>query len=44
MGGAMDGGEYSAALWTMALILFIISFIFIYLIHRLGTMQKEGAA
>jgi hypothetical protein len=26
MGGAMDGGEYSAALWTMALILFIISF------------------
>lgn len=42
MGGAMDGGEYSAALWTMALILFIISFCFIYIIHRLGTMQKGG--
>ena len=43
MGGAMDGGEYNAALWTMALLLFLISFIFIFLIHRLGTLQKGGA-
>ena len=43
MGGAMDGGEYSAALWTMALILFLISFCFIYLIHRMGSMRKGGA-
>jgi phosphate transport system permease protein len=35
MGGAMEGGEYSAALWTMALVLFLLSFLFIYSIHRL---------
>ena len=36
MGGAMEGGEYSAALWTMALILFCLSFLFIFLIHQLN--------
>lgn len=36
MGGAMEGGEYSAALWTMALTLFLLSFLFIFLIHRLN--------
>lgn len=36
MGGAMEGGEYSAALWTMALILFALSFLFIFMIHRLN--------
>lgn len=36
MGGAMEGGEYSAALWTMALALFLLSFLFIYMIHRLN--------
>lgn len=40
MGGAMEGGEYNAALWTMALILFILSFIFIYMIHRLNEMNQ----
>ena len=36
MGGAMEGGEYSAALWTLALILFCLSFLFIFLIHQLN--------
>lgn len=43
MGGAMDGGEFNAALWTMALLLFIISFIFILLIHKVSA-KKEAAA
>ncbi|KMO87046.1 phosphate ABC transporter permease [Megasphaera cerevisiae DSM 20462] len=37
MGGAMEGGEYSAALWTMALLLFVLSFLFIFLIHQLNS-------
>lgn len=40
MGGAMEGGEYSAALWTIALILFLLSFLFIYMIHRLNDMSE----
>ena len=40
MGGAMEGGEYSAALWTMALLLFILSFVFIYLIHRIHSASE----
>ena len=44
MGGAMDGGEYSAALWTMALLLFLISFTFIYIIHRMGNSAAKGDA
>lgn len=36
MGGAMEGGEYSAALWTLALLLFCLSFLFIFLIHQLN--------
>jgi len=43
MGGAMEGGEYSAALWSMGLILFLISFVFIYLIHHLGGQVQKGA-
>lgn len=42
MGGAMDGGEYNAALWSMALLLFIISLVFILIIHALSR-QKEAA-
>ena len=42
MGGAMEGGEYSAALWTMALILFLISFAFIYFIHRINNTAIKG--
>ena len=40
MGGAMEGGEYSAALWTMALILFLLSFLFIFLIHQLNAASS----
>ena len=40
MGGAMEGGEYNAALWTMALLLFILSFLFIYVIHQLNAATE----
>ncbi len=40
MGGAMDGGEYNAALWTMALLLFGISLLFILIIHGLGDRKE----
>lgn len=40
MGGAMDGGEYSTALWTMALVLFGLSLLFILLIHLVS--RKGG--
>lgn len=43
MGGAMDGGELNAALWTMALLLFIISLIFILIIHLIAA-RKESLA
>lgn len=42
MGGAMDGGELNAALWTMALLLLIISLSFVMLIHVLAD-RKETA-
>lgn len=42
MGGAMDGGEYNMALWTMALLLYLISLLFIFAIHYLsGKRGKE---
>lgn len=37
MGGATDGGEYNAALWSMALLLLIISFIFIIVIRKISS-------
>ena len=43
MGGAMDGGEFNAALWSMALLLFIISLLFILIIHALSA-KKEATA
>ncbi len=43
MGGAMEGGEYSAALWSMALFLFLISFVFIFLIHHVGSQTAKEA-
>lgn len=43
MGGAMDGGEFNAALWSMALLLFIISLIFILIIHTLSGRKEEAA-
>ena len=41
-GGAMEGGEYNAALWTLALLLFVISFILIFIIHHVGKSALRG--
>lgn len=40
MGGAMEGGEYNTALWTLALLLYLLSLLFIYIIHR--TAEENG--
>jgi len=42
MGNTANGGEYNAALWTMALLLFLLSMLFIILIHWISN-QKEKA-
>ena len=39
----MEGGEYNAALWTLALLLFVISFILIFIIHHVGKKRLKGA-
>lgn len=36
MGGAAEGGEYNVALWTMALLLLLISFSFILIVRRIS--------
>lgn len=41
MGNSADGGEHNLALWSMALLLFLISILFIVVIHRVGK-KKEG--
>ena len=41
MGNTAQGGEYNLALWSMALLLFIISIVLIVLIHKLGNGKKE---
>lgn len=43
MGNAMEGGETKSALWSMALLLFLISLLFIFLIHHFSK-QREYAA
>lgn len=44
MGNAMEGGELKSALWTMALLLFLISLLFIFLIHHFSDKkEKKGA-
>lgn len=43
MGGAAEGGEYNIALWTMALLLLLISFGFILLVRKISSRGvKEG--
>lgn len=42
MGNAMEGGEMKSALWTMALLLFLISLLFITLIHHFSNKKEEG--
>lgn len=41
MGGAAEGGEFNTALWTMALLLFLISLLFIFLVHMISTTKGE---
>ena len=41
MGGAMEGGEYNMALWTMALLLFLISLGFIFVIHFISSRSEQ---
>lgn len=36
MGGAAEGGEFNTALWTMALLLLVISFLFIMLVRKVS--------
>ena len=43
MGGAMEGSEYNIALWTMALLLFIISLPCIFAIHFLTAKGGKQA-
>ncbi len=37
MAGSADGGELNTALWTMALLLFLISLLFIFLVHYISS-------
>ena len=41
MGGAMDGGEFNAALWSMALLLFSVSLLFILIIHLIAARKEK---
>ena len=41
MGNATEGGEMKTALWTMALLLFVLSLIFILLIHYFSRPKKD---
>ncbi|WP_242941189.1 phosphate ABC transporter permease subunit PstC [Sporobacter termitidis] len=41
MGSAADGTQWTDNLWSMALVLFVISFIFIALIRVIGRKKKE---
>lgn len=43
MGGAMEGGEYNAALWSMALLLFFLSLVFIVIIHCIHGRKEMKA-
>ncbi|MCI1931121.1 MAG: phosphate ABC transporter permease subunit PstC [Clostridia bacterium] len=43
MGNTFDGTEYNSALWSMALLLFIISLLFIFLIHFISAKGEKKA-
>lgn len=42
MGGATEGGEYNLALWTMALLLLVISFAFILIVRKLSSKGAKA--
>lgn len=41
MGGATEGGEYSTALWTMALLLLLISYLFIFAMRKVTAKGEK---
>ncbi len=41
MGGAAEGGEYNMALWSMALLLFIVAMLFIVLVHWISAREAR---
>ena len=41
MGNSASGGEQNMALWTMALLLFLISMLFIFIVHRIDAAGKK---
>jgi phosphate transport system permease protein len=41
MGNTFDGTEYNSALWSMALLLFIISLLFIFMIHYISAKGEK---
>lgn len=41
MGNSASGGEQNMVLWTMALLLFLISMLFIFIIHRIDAAGKK---
>lgn len=41
MGGATEGGEYNIALWTMALLLLLISFSFILIVRIISSKRRK---
>lgn len=41
MGGATEGGEYNMALWSMALLLFIVALICIAVVHLFQMLEKR---
>lgn len=43
MGNSADGGEHNLALWTMALLLFLISMLFILLIHLISGKGRANS-
>jgi phosphate transport system permease protein len=43
MGGATEGGEYNIALWTMALLLLVISFTFILVVRKVSSKGEKQA-
>jgi phosphate transport system permease protein len=43
MGNTFDGTEYNSALWSMALLLFVISLFFIFLVHHISVKGQKKA-
>lgn len=43
MGNTAEGGQHNLALWSMALLLFLLSMLFIFLIHRINAKEEKRA-